>query len=174
MTLRTVTFNPTTHRVVPVAPNKAWLERVAEKGVRMGTDAHIIEDVLAAVPDTLPGVIEHSGEPSGPVELQDNHWYMVRLDDGVGEIEAPAKYKSNVDCWYSYEFSGIPTRHLEVLWEVRPHVTAPAQTAQPVERQELSDEDIGREWVKVWSIGNATQRQVAFARAIIAADREQA
>lgn len=49
--------------------------------------------------------------------LQDDQWYWVRYDTGFGAdaIEAPARYRAHVDCFYSHQFSGIPSRECEVL-----------------------------------------------------------
>lgn len=60
-------------------------------------------------------------------DLVDGFWYWVRHDPGFGlePIEAPARYQANVDCFYSWEFSGIPTRELVVL--------GPALRAQPAD-----------------------------------------
>lgn len=59
--------------------------------------------------------------------LVDGFWYWVRYDVGFGlePIEAPARYQANVDCFYSWEFSGIPARELVVL--------GPALRAQPAD-----------------------------------------
>lgn len=60
-------------------------------------------------------------------DLVDGFWYWVRYEPGFGEkpIEAPARYQANVDCFYSWEFSGIPARELVVL--------GPALRAQPAD-----------------------------------------
>lgn len=49
--------------------------------------------------------------------LQDDQWYWVRYDTGFGAaaIEAPARYRAHVDCFYSHQFAGIPSRECEVL-----------------------------------------------------------
>ncbi len=52
------------------------------------------------------------------VELKDSEWYLVRYEVCGTTYRAPAMYKKNVDCFYSYEFSGIPARHLEVIREI--------------------------------------------------------
>ena len=48
---------------------------------------------------------------------QDGAWYWVEREVWANEPKriAPAMYKADCDAWYSYEFSGIPTRQLEVL-----------------------------------------------------------
>jgi hypothetical protein len=72
MTLRTVTFNPATHHVVPIEPMQEMLSAMAEcdgylPGDRDRPTLARWEDywrmAMSATPDTLPGVIEHSGEP---------------------------------------------------------------------------------------------------------------
>lgn len=46
---------------------------------------------------------------------QDGSWHWVRYE-GLHEVYgAPAMYKANCDAWYSFQFSGIPTRQVEVL-----------------------------------------------------------
>lgn len=49
--------------------------------------------------------------------LEDGQWYWVRYDIGFGAdaIEAPARYRAQIDCFYSHQFSGIPAREVEVL-----------------------------------------------------------
>lgn len=49
--------------------------------------------------------------------LEDGQWYWVRYDIGFGAdaIEAPARYRAQIDCFYSHQFSGIPARECEVL-----------------------------------------------------------
>ncbi len=49
------------------------------------------------------------------MKLKDSEWYWVRYDALGKNNEAVALYKADVDCFYSYEFAGIPTRHLKVL-----------------------------------------------------------
>lgn len=46
---------------------------------------------------------------------QDGSWHWVKYEGLHKEYGAPAMYKSNCDAWYSFEFSGIPTRQVEVL-----------------------------------------------------------
>ncbi len=53
-----------------------------------------------------------------PVELKDSGWYLVVYESCGTTYRAPAMYKENVGCFYSYEFSGIPVRHLEVVREI--------------------------------------------------------
>lgn len=46
---------------------------------------------------------------------EDGSWHWVRYE-GLHEVyKAPAMYKANCDAWYSFQFSGIPTRQVEVL-----------------------------------------------------------
>ncbi len=45
--------------------------------------------------------------------LKNDTWYWVSFD---GE-KAPACYKENVDCFYSYHFGGIPSRQVSVIRE---------------------------------------------------------
>jgi hypothetical protein len=51
-------------------------------------------------------------------ELQDGKWYVVHYDSLGVIYRAPALYKKNVGCFYSYEFAGIPARHLQVIREI--------------------------------------------------------
>lgn len=51
-------------------------------------------------------------------DLQDGKWYLVRYESVGTTYRAPAMFKVNVGCFYSYEFSGIPARHLEVIREI--------------------------------------------------------
>ena len=46
---------------------------------------------------------------------QDGSWHWVKYEGLHKEYGAPAMYKANCDAWYSFEFSGIPTRQVEVL-----------------------------------------------------------
>ena len=54
------------------------------------------------------------------LELKDSHWYVVEYDvfGSAPVLRAPAMYKKNCDAFYSYEFTGIPTRQLEVIREI--------------------------------------------------------
>jgi hypothetical protein len=137
MTLRTVTFNPATHKVVPVEPNDA-MQVAGAQAIRFDTTVlnklwtgnAVCRAMLFEVPDTLPGVIEHSGEP-------------VAWIDEVGQLVVLEKFiKQHIG--YVYEGSAIPE-----AWQPLFTHPAPAQpdhlndvvklVAQPVERQELSD-----------------------------------
>lgn len=51
-------------------------------------------------------------------ELEDGKWYLVSYDSFGTVYRAPAMFKKNVGCFYSYEFAGIPARHLEVVREI--------------------------------------------------------
>ncbi len=53
-----------------------------------------------------------------PPELKDSHWYVVRYEVLGSVFRAPAMYKENVDAFYSYEFTGVPTRQLDVIREI--------------------------------------------------------
>lgn len=48
-------------------------------------------------------------------ELRDGEWYLVHYESLGVTYRAPAMFKKNVGCFYSYEFSGIPTRFLTVI-----------------------------------------------------------
>lgn len=52
---------------------------------------------------------------------EDGAWYWVEREVWANEPKriAPAMYKADCDAWYSYEFSGIPTRQLKVLEPIR-------------------------------------------------------
>lgn len=60
------------------------------------------------------GPLPYEGWP-GAQQLKDGQWCWVRLSDALGAIETPARYMASVDCWYSHQFTGVPTRHLTVL-----------------------------------------------------------
>ena len=48
-------------------------------------------------------------------ELLNRLWYWVEYE-GIGRTyQAPAMYIKDCDCFYSYEFSGIPTRQLKAI-----------------------------------------------------------
>lgn len=49
--------------------------------------------------------------------LTDGKWYWVRYEGLHTVYEAPAMYKELVNCFYSYQFAGIPKRQLTVLRE---------------------------------------------------------
>lgn len=49
------------------------------------------------------------------IPLKDGVWYWVALHGFGEQVTAPAMYRANVDCFYSYEFSGIPRRELTLL-----------------------------------------------------------
>jgi len=51
-------------------------------------------------------------------ELEDGKWYLVHYEVLGAVCRAPAMFKKNVGCFYSYEFMGIPARHLEVVREI--------------------------------------------------------
>lgn len=46
---------------------------------------------------------------------QDGSWHFVKYEGLHKEYGAPAMYKANCDAWYSFEFSSIPTRQVEVI-----------------------------------------------------------
>lgn len=54
----------------------------------------------------------------GEHELEDGKWYLVRYEVLGTTYRAPALFKGNVGCFYSYEFTGIPARQLEVVREI--------------------------------------------------------
>lgn len=76
-----------------------------------------------------------SEEPSkavGECEMYlDRTWYWVKYE-AINDvfIETPAMYQANCDCWYSFEFSGVPTRQVEVLEKC----SRLAEQAQEIER----------------------------------------
>lgn len=152
MTLRTLTFDPAIYKLVPV-------EKTHEMTVAAYAADRTLVDVynalLAAVPDTLPGVVEHSGKP------------MAWIDE-VGQLVVLEKFiKQHIG--YVSEGRAIPD-----AWQ--PLFTHPAP-AQPVERQELSDGLLCAEWMKVSCFIKdhcSIQQVLQYARAIIAADRGQA
>jgi hypothetical protein len=80
-----------------------------------------IERKAAAANRRIGRLIKLLGEQTkleqAAVSLVDGKWYWVRRQGFGDVVEAPAKYREDVDCFYSYEFAGIPTRHLTVLRE---------------------------------------------------------
>ena len=48
---------------------------------------------------------------------EDGAWYWVEKEGWIGDPPtiAPALYKAQSDAWYSFAFSGIPTREVKVL-----------------------------------------------------------
>lgn len=77
-------------------------------------DAMIERGVIARTSSVEDGVVYTVlREPSA--ELEDGKWYLVRYE-GLGKTyEAPALYRASAEAFYSVEFSGIPTREVEVL-----------------------------------------------------------
>lgn len=59
--------------------------------------------------------------------FEDSAWYWVEKEGWIGDPPtiAPALYKAQSDAWYSFAFSGIPTREVKVLEPCR---RAPAVT----------------------------------------------
>ena len=47
-------------------------------------------------------------------QLHDGNWYWVSYAGLHKTYRAAALYKANVDCFYSFEFSGIPAREVQV------------------------------------------------------------
>lgn len=69
---------------------------------------------------------------AGESELIDGCWYWVRVVTGFNStLEAAAMYLEKVECFYSYKFSGIPRRHVVVVWPVLPPAPA-GDVAMPV------------------------------------------
>lgn len=66
----------------------------------------------------------------GEQPVKDGQWCWVRVLDGEDTIVAPARYMASVDCWYSSQFSGVPTRHLTVLTAIQAPGAAPQRDAQ--------------------------------------------
>jgi hypothetical protein len=65
-----------------------------------------------------------------PVAIVDGKWYWVRYD-GLGKTyEAPALYRESAKAFYSVEFSGIPTRQVEMICEY-PLAAQPAKQERP-------------------------------------------
>jgi len=102
------------------APEYACISRIQRKltiGYNRASrimDAMIERGVIARTSSAEDGVVYTVlAEPS--VALEDGKWYMVRYE-GLGEAyEAPALYRDSAKAFYSVEFSGIPTREVEVL-----------------------------------------------------------
>lgn len=61
-------------------------------------------------------------DSSLPIELVDRGWYWVRYEGLDKVYVAPARYHADVDCWYSFDFSGIPSRQAQVLQPINPHL----------------------------------------------------
>lgn len=54
------------------------------------------------------------------VGLKDEQWYWVSYEAWGRTYQAPAMYKASVDCFYSFEFSGIPAREATVHYGIKP------------------------------------------------------
>jgi hypothetical protein len=148
MTLRTVTFNPATHKVVPVEPNDA-MQAAGAQAIRFDTTVlnklwtgnAVCRAMLAAVPDTLPGVVEHDGEPFYAVI-----GWLVGFDF-FGDETMARKSVRNPNIAPEPVYKKIFTAH-----------PAPAQ---PVERQELS-----KPRVNVGTIGHVDHGKTTLTAAI--------
>lgn len=56
-----------------------------------------------------------AGEPVDLANLVDGAWYWVSYEGLAQTYTAPARYKAEVDCWYSHDFAGVPSRQVTVL-----------------------------------------------------------
>lgn len=54
----------------------------------------------------------------GEQDLEDGKWYLVSYHTLGTVYRAPAMFKKDAAAFYSYEFSGIPARHLEIVREI--------------------------------------------------------
>jgi hypothetical protein len=80
-------------------------------------------------------------------EYVDGAWYWVEKEGWIGDPPtiAPAKYKANCDAWYSFEFSGIPTREVKVLEPCVRHEQA-ARRAPVVPQAEIEPIETVKYW----------------------------
>jgi hypothetical protein len=84
----------------------------AQKGERESTDSM---GMPLSCGKPLCDLAQKAAAPElvGLVGLTDEQWYWVSYE-GLGRTyHAPAMYKANVDCFYSYEFGGIPSRNVK-------------------------------------------------------------
>lgn len=86
-----------------------WANSRADKGDQLC----LLRDVQAYGDARAAAAVAE--EPVDISTLVDGAWYWVRYEGLDKVYTAPARYKAEVDCWYSHEFSGQPTRHLTVL-----------------------------------------------------------
>ena len=63
---------------------------------------------------TGPNDTAEQALPAAEHTLWDQQWYWVSYEGLGRNYHAAAMYKANVDCFYSYEFSGIPAREITV------------------------------------------------------------
>jgi argininosuccinate lyase len=175
MTLRTVTFNPATHKLMPrEATSEVVLAIDSMYAIGGDTYQEDWRDILAAVPDTLPGVIEHSGEPvawmhdrPGRADVIHEAVKKVLRDtcDAAGHLNRPLDKSERYTIPLFTHAAPAQPDHLN---------DAVKLVAQPVERQELSDADILRLRDTIHQRDGGDQWDIAVARAAIAADREHA
>lgn len=92
---------------------------------------------------------------------QDGHWYWVKYEGLHKEYGAPAMYKANCDAWYSFEFSGIPTRQVEVVGPCVPASLPAGVPNEPTHSMVLAGE---MQWE---SSGNAAPDCAAIYRAML-------
>lgn len=66
-------------------------------------------------------------------EFEDGAWYWVEKDGWIGDPPTitPALYKAASKAWYSFAFSGIPTRQVKVLEPCRCAPAAPVPQGWP-------------------------------------------
>lgn len=90
------------------------LRDALEKGGDLQWTKHVLGQAVADLEHF--NAAQATGEPFEIcTPLQDERWYWIEYE-GLGKTySAPAMYRANVDCFYSYEFSGIPRRQLKVL-----------------------------------------------------------
>jgi hypothetical protein len=172
MTLRTVTFNPATHKVVPVDIDETIKRQLS---VNQHSAAEWEEEwalLLAAVPDTPPGVIKHDGEPVAIVRCDGvmGVHFTKNSDYGCGLVvgtelfthAAPAQpveqWSRNKD-WVAGILLSVaeipdrdsPTDQPEMMLVTATELENIIESQneifddagpQPVERQELSDDSI--------------------------------
>lgn len=158
MTLRTITYDDAIYKLVPVVPNyeitMAGIKAHALIPSRIDCLNYYVA-YLAAVPDTLPGVIEHDGEPVA--------------------VAIPCEYKTRDG---HIDGKSVTLLCLDGTTEIGqnelPLFTHP-EPAQSVERQELSD-DVIKECVDAIDFSQMVTADDIFymiARAAIAKDREK-
>lgn len=85
--MKTITFDEAVYKLVPVDPT--WEITVAAHGADR-TLVAAYAAMLAAVPDDLPGVVEHSGEPCAWFEKSSNFkdtWFLVYKPNTIAETK---------------------------------------------------------------------------------------
>jgi len=118
--MRTVTFDPTVYKLVPVEASEETIQAACDASCLYRIDAErAVEAGIDAVPDDLPGVTVHSGEPAYFLGIDRKPLYLhpapspsqpsaEALKSRIAELEA----KLEVDTRHSYD--GIDCRNVTI------------------------------------------------------------